>query len=139
MYFIVVAIRCPRLRRPNYGEIYPGDCTRARKYFGTRCAFSCHAGFQLQGPSLRECVAPGRWNGGNLMTRCVGRFIAHANQGIIAFYQIIMEKLFVLKALLLFYRYNTSGIEMPWKYYFLYRWWFTLRNIKYDNADYTRY
>ena len=66
------AIRCPRLRRPNYGEVYPLDCTRSRMLFGGRCAFSCHAGFQLQGPSLRECVAPGRWNGGNLMTRCVG-------------------------------------------------------------------
>ena len=43
--------------------------------FGGRCAFSCHAGFQLQGPSLRECVSPGRWNGGNLMTRCVGSAI----------------------------------------------------------------
>ena len=43
--------------------------------YGGRCAFSCHAGFQLQGPSIRECVDPGRWNGGNLMTRCVGSYI----------------------------------------------------------------
>ena len=64
-------IRCQRLRRPNYGEIYPADCTRKRTIFGGRCAFACHAGFQLQGPSLRQCVSPGRWNGGERMTRCV--------------------------------------------------------------------
>lgn len=73
--FYIEAIRCPRLRRPNYGEIYPSDCTRSKMLYGGRCAFSCHAGFQLQGPSIRECVDPGRWNGGNLMTRCVGSYI----------------------------------------------------------------
>ena len=71
----MTAIRCPRLRRPNYGEIYPSDCTSSRMPFEGRCAFSCHAGFQLQGPSLRQCVSPGRWNGGNLMTRCVGKHL----------------------------------------------------------------
>ena len=71
----MTAIRCPRLRRPNYGEIYPSDCTNSRMPFEGRCAFSCHAGFQLQGPSLRQCVSPGRWNGGNLMTRCVGKHL----------------------------------------------------------------
>ena len=72
------AIKCPRLRRPNYGEIYPSDCTNSRMPFEGRCAFSCHAGFQLQGPSLRQCVSPGRWNGGNLMTRCVGKNLGFA-------------------------------------------------------------
>ena len=74
----ITAIKCPRLRRPNYGEIYPSDCTNSRIPFEGRCAFSCHAGFQLQGPSLRQCVSPGRWNGGNLMTRCVGKHLEFA-------------------------------------------------------------
>ena len=74
----ITAIKCPRLRRPNYGEIYPSDCTNSRMPFEGRCAFSCHAGFQLQGPSLRQCVSPGRWNGGNLMTRCVGKHMEFA-------------------------------------------------------------
>ena len=64
------------------------DCTRSRMLFGGRCAFSCHAGFQLQGPSLRECVAPGRWNGGNLMTRCVGIIIDEKSKPLVLSYMI---------------------------------------------------
>jgi hypothetical protein len=54
------AIKCPRLRRPNYGEIYPSVCGERRMHFGERCAFACRAGFELQGPTLRECLTPGK-------------------------------------------------------------------------------
>ena len=56
---LFAAIKCPRLRRPNYGEIYPSVCGERRMHFGERCAFACRAGFELQGPTLRECLTPG--------------------------------------------------------------------------------
>lgn len=64
-------ITCPLLRRPNHGEIYPPECRQHKMRFGQRCAYSCHAGFQVQGPALRECVMPGLWSGSRHVTRCV--------------------------------------------------------------------
>ena len=31
-------------------------------HFGERCAFACRAGFELQGPTLRECMTPGSYD-----------------------------------------------------------------------------
>ncbi len=62
-------ITCPRLRKPNYGEIYPSACGRRRTRHGQRCAFACLAGFQLQGSALRECGGEGEWTGSS--ARCV--------------------------------------------------------------------
>ncbi|TRY75103.1 hypothetical protein TCAL_09357 [Tigriopus californicus] len=64
-------ITCPVLRRPNHGDVYPPQCGQRKMPFGRRCAFSCHAGFQVQGPALRECVMPGLWSGSPHSTRCV--------------------------------------------------------------------
>ena len=101
IFSFTIAIRCPRLRRPNYGEIYPADCTRSRMLFGARCAFSCHAGFQLQGPSLRNCVTPGRWDGGNLMTICVGTpFIFSVNFVLL----VILFSIYIKKTLNIFFQ-----------------------------------
>jgi Sushi repeat (SCR repeat) len=51
--FNFAAIRCPALRVPSYGRIYPADCSAQKQPFGKQCAFACNQGFQLQGPSLR--------------------------------------------------------------------------------------
>ena len=48
-----LAIKCPRLRKPNYGMISPTDCAETKKLYGAQCAFACNPGFQLQGPSIR--------------------------------------------------------------------------------------
>ncbi len=73
------AIKCPRLRRPNYGEVYPPECATRRSRHGRRCAFACRLpGFELHGAPVRECVAPGVWSGGGTgsdgAARCVGEF-----------------------------------------------------------------
>ena len=35
------AIKCPRLRKPNYGDIYPSKCSTKKSAFGDQCAFAC--------------------------------------------------------------------------------------------------
>ena len=65
-------VKCPRLRRPNFGAIYPNNCNIQKSPFGGRCAFACNPGFTLQGPTLRECREDGTWSGGPQLTRCVG-------------------------------------------------------------------
>ncbi|XP_016057836.1 PREDICTED: P-selectin [Miniopterus natalensis] len=54
------AIRCPALPAPERGLL---DCSDTRGEFGvgTTCRFSCHRGFQLQGPPTVQCTASGRW------------------------------------------------------------------------------
>ena len=66
------AIKCGRLRKPSFGAIYPETCAQRKMPFGQRCAFACQPGFELTGPSLRECILPGIWTGGTLSTRCLG-------------------------------------------------------------------
>lgn len=68
---LLTAIKCPRLRKPNYGEIYPRHCSTKKSAFGDQCAFACKTGFRLEGPSLRQCGGRGSWSGGRYMSRCV--------------------------------------------------------------------
>jgi CUB/sushi domain-containing protein len=80
-------IKCPRLRKANYGDIYPPQCSTKKSgwsgdveanisvpsfaAFGDQCAFACKKGFRLVGPSLRQCGGKGSWSGGQYMSRCV--------------------------------------------------------------------
>ncbi|CAB4066558.1 CSMD [Lepeophtheirus salmonis] len=64
-------LKCHRLRRPSFGQVYPVTCQRQKQLFGRRCAFTCHSGFKLLGPALRKCVAPGMWDGGSKRSRCI--------------------------------------------------------------------
>ena len=75
LFVFAAAVRCPRLRRPNNGEVYPPSCSRGRSRFGARCAVACRPGFQMQpeGPTIRECAHPGAWTGSNIAPRCVGQ------------------------------------------------------------------
>ena len=66
------AIKCPRLRKPHYGEVYPSSCSTKKLYYGAQCAFACRKGFKLKGPSFRQCHGKGSWSGGQIMTRCIG-------------------------------------------------------------------
>ena len=65
-------IKCPRLRKPHYGEVYPSSCSTKKLRYGAQCAFACKKGFKLKGPSLRQCQGKGSWSGGQIMTRCIG-------------------------------------------------------------------
>ncbi|NXK55466.1 LYAM3 protein, partial [Chauna torquata] len=64
------AITCPVLGAPEHGELncshLHGDFT-----FGSTCAFSCQAGFELTGPKSHECMAMGTWTGDT--PQCKGR------------------------------------------------------------------
>lgn len=68
-------VKCPRLRKPNFGKIYPAHCSTQESWYRGRCAFACDPGFMLQGPTLRECELQGTWSGGPQLTRCVGSCI----------------------------------------------------------------
>ena len=136
----MTAIRCPRLRRPNYGEIYPSDCTNSRMPFEGRCAFSCHAGFQLQGPSLRQCVSPGRWNGGNLMTRCVGKHLDFLSVwSWKCSINVWNMKVLLINSQWSYFRCNSTCAKLSGKHYSINRPWITLCNSQHDTATITRY
>ena len=68
----LLAVTCPQLRRPNYGEVYPPSCVQRRTRHSQRCAFTCLKGFQLQGPAVKQCQDPGVWSDGQINPRCVG-------------------------------------------------------------------
>ncbi|XP_038039267.2 P-selectin isoform X4 [Anas platyrhynchos] len=56
------AITCPVLRAPEHGEM---NCSHLHDNFsfGSTCAFSCQAGFELMGTESHECTAMGTWSG----------------------------------------------------------------------------
>ena len=70
-----LAIKCPRLRKPKYGEVYPSTCSTKKLHYGAQCAFACKKGFKLKGPSFRQCKGRGSWSGGQIMSRCIGKRI----------------------------------------------------------------
>ena len=63
------AIKCPRLRKPHYGEVFPPSCSTKKLYYGAQCAFACRKGFRLRGPSFRQCHGRGSWTGGQVIQR----------------------------------------------------------------------
>ncbi|NXQ64726.1 LYAM3 protein, partial [Anthoscopus minutus] len=56
------AIVCPVLSAPEQGEMHCSHL-HGNFTFGSRCTFSCQAGFTLMGPDSRECTATGTWTG----------------------------------------------------------------------------
>ncbi|KAM6456867.1 P-selectin [Liasis olivaceus] len=54
------AAKCPFLHRPANGHL---KCLHPHSHFayGSRCNFSCNAGFQLVGLATLECTALGNW------------------------------------------------------------------------------
>ena len=65
----IAAIKCPRLRKPHYGEVFPPSCSTKKLYYGAQCAFACRKGFRLRGPSFRQCHGRGSWTGGQVIQR----------------------------------------------------------------------
>ena len=75
---------CPPLATPKNGAINPPECSNHPTKLNSICKFSCDKGFQIQGPQQRQCVAPGQWNNGRSITKCVGM------------QKLIIDKLFVV-------------------------------------------
>ena len=43
--------------------------------FNTKCTFTCPLGYQLQGPSFKQCKADGQWTDRAKTISCVGEFL----------------------------------------------------------------
>lgn len=52
---------CPPLSQPSSGQV-ESRCTSTGIAIGTRCQFTCQAGYDLIGSAVLECVSPGQWS-----------------------------------------------------------------------------
>ena len=72
--FLILAINCPALTVGNLVKTSPGNCVTSQMKINTMCSFKCPRGYQLNGPSYKQCRAHGRWTNSNKRVSCVGEF-----------------------------------------------------------------
>ncbi|CAH3195686.1 unnamed protein product, partial [Porites evermanni] len=53
--------RCPALTVSRLVETLPNTCVTSQVDINARCSFSCPQGYQLQGPSYKNCESSGQW------------------------------------------------------------------------------
>lgn len=56
-----VAVKCPKLPTPEFGQSNPVDCGNSSYQMG--CWFNCDEGYKLKGKGLLTCQEDGTWTG----------------------------------------------------------------------------
>jgi sushi, von Willebrand factor type A, EGF and pentraxin domain-containing protein 1 len=66
-------ILCQPLPKIPFGSYSSEDCTDQKSFYGTNCTISCEEGFEVKGPSFKNCVGNrnGAWTQKNKIPRCV--------------------------------------------------------------------
>ncbi|KAL9968105.1 hypothetical protein ACROYT_G026436 [Oculina patagonica] len=54
-------VKCPVLTVARLVKTSPSGCVTSQMKYNTKCLFSCPQGYQLQGPSYKQCGANGQW------------------------------------------------------------------------------
>lgn len=66
-------ITCAPIPEIRDGTIHPAACTKGEVTFGTTCQLSCLRGYQLRGPSTKQCTTDGTWSApSNEPNQCLG-------------------------------------------------------------------
>ena len=72
--FLILVTNCPALTVGDLVKISPGSCVTSQMKINTKCSFKCPQGYQLKGPSFKQCSARGQWTNSNKSVSCVGEF-----------------------------------------------------------------
>ena len=65
-------VNCSVLSVGRLVKTSPGSCVKSQVKFNTTCSFSCPKGYQLQGPSYKQCGANGQWTDSAKSVSCKG-------------------------------------------------------------------
>ena len=70
--FSVLLASCPALTVGRLVKISPRSCVTSRMKINTNCSFSCPQGYQLKGPSYKQCGSSGNWKDSAKSVTCTG-------------------------------------------------------------------
>ena len=65
-------VNCSVLSVGHLVKTSPDSCVTSQLKFNTTCSFSCPHGYQLQGPSYKQCGANGQWTDSAKLVSCHG-------------------------------------------------------------------
>ena len=65
-------VYCSVLSVGRLAKTLPDNCVKSQMKFNTTCSFSCPKGYQLQGPSHKQCEANGEWTDSAKSVSCQG-------------------------------------------------------------------
>ena len=73
LFFVVLsAVNCSVLNVGRLVKTSSDSCLTSQMKFKTTCSFSCPQGYQLQGPSYKQCGANGQWKDSTKSVSCKG-------------------------------------------------------------------
>ena len=67
-----LAIMCPALTVSKLLHTLPSSCGSSRMKINTKCSFTCPQGYQLRGPSYKQCRVDGQWSDKAKKVSCTG-------------------------------------------------------------------
>ena len=70
--FLTSVVKCPALTVNRLVKTSPNSCVTSQMKYNTKCSFACPQGYQLQGPSFKQCRADGQWTDRAKTVSCVG-------------------------------------------------------------------
>ena len=70
----ISAVKCRALKFSHLVKTSPNSCATSQMKFKTMCLFTCPKGYQLQGPSYKQCGADGQWTDSAKTVSCIGGF-----------------------------------------------------------------
>lgn len=70
--FPVLVPKCPALTVGYLVKTSPNSCVTSQMKTNTTCSFSCPLGYQLKGPSYKQCKANGSWTDSAKTVSCSG-------------------------------------------------------------------
>lgn len=63
---------CPALTVSKLLHTLPSSCGSSRMKINTKCSFTCPQGYQLRGPSYKQCRVDGQWSDKAKKVSCTG-------------------------------------------------------------------
>ena len=70
--FSVLLASCPALTVGRLVKTSPSSCVTPQMKINTNCSFSCPKGYQLKGPSYKQCGSSGNWTDSAKSVTCTG-------------------------------------------------------------------
>ncbi|KAL9968054.1 hypothetical protein ACROYT_G026380 [Oculina patagonica] len=68
-----LVVWCPVLTVNRLVKTSPSSCVTSRMIVATKCSFSCPQGYQLQGPSYKQCGENGQWTDSAKSVSCTAK------------------------------------------------------------------
>ena len=72
--FQILVVKCLSLTVSALVKTSPDSCVTSQMNFNSNCSFSCPQGYQLQGPSYKQCGVGGQWSDSAKRVSCIGEF-----------------------------------------------------------------